>query len=344
MSRRTLVGRSSRASSAAYGLVVVCSDMSLHFPDGDNARRQLPAVCIEQTIAQTMREIVHINYLSIRDLDGTTFQVCRVGRRGRRCMMGPWPPSSTSMPIPTTRRPRPPDPWRAPPPRGTASSWCSRPTATTGRRRTTWPRARRVVDRRRREAAGSAAGVLGLARVAWLGYADSGMTGWEQNHHQGSFHRADLDEAAGRLAAILDEEDADVAGRLRLARRLRPPRPRQGPPRGAPRRRARRPPAPGARVDDEPRPGAPHVSRRRRPRAWPTSSFDPDAPMDDGNPLGTPEDEIHLAGRRQRHLHQRRAALRGPRAARRPTSGRSSHAATSFRGVLRARALHRAGP
>ena len=36
VSRRTLVRRSSRASSAAYGLVVVCSDMSLHFPDGDD--------------------------------------------------------------------------------------------------------------------------------------------------------------------------------------------------------------------------------------------------------------------------------------------------------------------
>jgi LmbE family N-acetylglucosaminyl deacetylase len=66
-----------------------------------------------------------------------------------------------------------------------------------------------VADHRRREAAASAA-VLGLARVAWLGYADSGMSGWDQNDHEGSFHRADLDEAAGRLAAILNQEHADV--------------------------------------------------------------------------------------------------------------------------------------
>ena len=53
-----------------------------------------------------------------------------------------------------------------------------------------------VVDRRRAEAEASAR-AIGTARVAWLGYADSGMTGWEQNTHEGAFHGADLDEAAG---------------------------------------------------------------------------------------------------------------------------------------------------
>ncbi|HWL41968.1 MAG TPA: PIG-L family deacetylase [Ilumatobacter sp.] len=66
-----------------------------------------------------------------------------------------------------------------------------------------------LADRRRVETERSAA-VLGAQRVAWLGYGDSGMTGWEQNGDQGSFHQADLDEAAGRLAAILTEEAADV--------------------------------------------------------------------------------------------------------------------------------------
>ena len=51
--------------------------------------------------------------------------------------------------------------------------------------------------------------VLGLARMVWLGYSDSGMTGWEQNDAEASFHRADLDEAARSLADVLDEEDAD---------------------------------------------------------------------------------------------------------------------------------------
>ncbi len=63
-------------------------------------------------------------------------------------------------------------------------------------------------DRRRSEAECSAQ-VLGVARVAWLGYADSGMTGWTQNDQETSFHRADLDEAGAALSSILDEEDAD---------------------------------------------------------------------------------------------------------------------------------------
>lgn len=67
-----------------------------------------------------------------------------------------------------------------------------------------------TVGQYRRVEAEASAKVLGLARVAWLGYSDSGMTGWEQNSGENSFHSADLDEAAGRLAVILDEEDADV--------------------------------------------------------------------------------------------------------------------------------------
>lgn len=66
-----------------------------------------------------------------------------------------------------------------------------------------------LVDRRRAETMRSAE-VLGIHRVEWLGYADSGMTGWAQNSDAGSFLQAPLDEAAERLAAILREENADV--------------------------------------------------------------------------------------------------------------------------------------
>ena len=66
-----------------------------------------------------------------------------------------------------------------------------------------------LVDRRRKELQASA-DLLGVARVVWLGYADSGMTGWEQNADPASFHLADLDEAAGRLADVLREESADI--------------------------------------------------------------------------------------------------------------------------------------
>lgn len=66
-----------------------------------------------------------------------------------------------------------------------------------------------LVDRRRAETARSAE-VLGIHRVEWLGYADSGMTGWEQNSDPSCFLQAPLEEAAERLAAILREESADV--------------------------------------------------------------------------------------------------------------------------------------
>jgi LmbE family N-acetylglucosaminyl deacetylase len=66
-----------------------------------------------------------------------------------------------------------------------------------------------VVHRRREEAAAANA-VIGTHRVEFLGYADSGMTGWEQNEHEGSFARADTEQAAQQVAAILREEAADV--------------------------------------------------------------------------------------------------------------------------------------
>jgi LmbE family N-acetylglucosaminyl deacetylase len=56
----------------------------------------------------------------------------------------------------------------------------------------------------------AAAEVLGVARCEVLGYVDSGMMGAPENDRPGSFWRADLDEAAARLAAILSEERADV--------------------------------------------------------------------------------------------------------------------------------------
>ena len=64
-------------------------------------------------------------------------------------------------------------------------------------------------ERRERETAASAE-ILGAARVAFLGYTDSGMVGTSTNDGPGAFCRADVEEAAGRLAAILTEEQADV--------------------------------------------------------------------------------------------------------------------------------------
>lgn len=55
---------------------------------------------------------------------------------------------------------------------------------------------------RRREMA-AALDALGVTDHVWLGYRDSGMAGTEDNEHPDSLHRADLDEAAGRLASII---------------------------------------------------------------------------------------------------------------------------------------------
>ena len=63
---------------------------------------------------------------------------------------------------------------------------------------------------RRMQETHAAAELLGVERVECLGYRDSGMMGRPENDAPGSFWRADVDEAASRVAAILDEEHADV--------------------------------------------------------------------------------------------------------------------------------------
>lgn len=55
-----------------------------------------------------------------------------------------------------------------------------------------------------------AAAALGVQRVEFLGYVDSGMMGEPTNDFPYSFWGADVDHAAGRLAAILTEEGADL--------------------------------------------------------------------------------------------------------------------------------------
>lgn len=66
-----------------------------------------------------------------------------------------------------------------------------------------------LVERRMAEANLSAK-VLGVSRVEWLGYRDSGMMGTPENDDPSCFWRADVEEAAARLAEIVAEEDADV--------------------------------------------------------------------------------------------------------------------------------------
>jgi LmbE family N-acetylglucosaminyl deacetylase len=67
-----------------------------------------------------------------------------------------------------------------------------------------------TLGERRASELARAAEILGLAKVYYLGYRDSGMEGLPENDAPGSFWSADVDEAAERLAAILRTEDAEV--------------------------------------------------------------------------------------------------------------------------------------
>lgn len=64
-------------------------------------------------------------------------------------------------------------------------------------------------DRRVREL-DEASEALGVSRLEFLGYVDSGMMGTPTNDAPESFWQADIDEAAGRLARILEEERAST--------------------------------------------------------------------------------------------------------------------------------------
>lgn len=55
-----------------------------------------------------------------------------------------------------------------------------------------------------------AAEILGVDRVEFLGYHDSGMMGEDTNEDPRCFWQADVGEAAARLAAVLRDEDADL--------------------------------------------------------------------------------------------------------------------------------------
>jgi len=56
----------------------------------------------------------------------------------------------------------------------------------------------------------NAARILRVNRGEFLGYRDSGMAGTADNQNPSSFHMAPVEEAAGKLIAILREEKPDV--------------------------------------------------------------------------------------------------------------------------------------
>lgn len=150
-----------------------------------------------------------------------------------------------------------------------------------------------LLDRRRAETERSCA-VLGVHRLVWLGYTDSGMTGWEQNHDPRAFMNADPDEAARRLLGIVDEESAavlvgydwhggyghpDHIAVHRAVSAAAVMRPELGVWEATMNR---------DRIRERMR-----AAREAGP-AGADETWDPDSPADDGNPFGTPEAEISL--------------------------------------------------
>jgi len=171
-----------------------------------------------------------------------------------------------------------------------------------------------LVDRRRKETERSAA-VLGVDRLVCLGYSDSGMTGWTENEHDGSFHQADVHVAAEQLAEIARAENADVltiydwhgnyghpdhikvhqvgveAGRL----------------------------VPSVRVLEATMnrdafvaviAAAKEAGVTMETPGDGEDEFDPHGPADDGNPMGTPQDELTLAIDVNAYSAKKREALR----------------------------------
>jgi mycothiol S-conjugate amidase len=72
------------------------------------------------------------------------------------------------------------------------------------------PEVRADLPRIRAEELARSVSVIGFSEVVQLGYRDSGMPESPANGHPDSFHQADLDEAVGRLVAVIRRERPQV--------------------------------------------------------------------------------------------------------------------------------------
>ena len=169
-----------------------------------------------------------------------------------------------------------------------------------------------LAERRRAETNRSAA-ALGVDRLVWLGYHDSGMTGWEANQDELSFWLADIDEAAHRLAEILLEEHADVLTIYDWHGNYGHPDHIKVHQVGSRAEQIVAGELPQLRVfeatmnRDEIRRQM-TMAREAAETFVPDDDFDPDGPMDDGNPMGMTEAELtHVVDVSQYVEHKRRA-------------------------------------
>jgi len=173
-------------------------------------------------------------------------------------------------------------------------------------------------DRRRDETMASAA-ALGIDRVVFLDYTDSGMTGWDQNNHHEAFCQADVDAVATRLADLLREEQADIFTIYDWHGGYGHPDHVQVHRVGCRTEELVRPDLPNLRVLESTmnRDGMRRMISIAQemgfdgagPEGDDGADFDPDGPMDDGNPMGTPEAELTLGVDVAGYTECKRAAI-----------------------------------
>ena len=173
-----------------------------------------------------------------------------------------------------------------------------------------------LLEHRRRRETDASAAALGISRVEFLPYHDSGMTGWDANDHDNSFLMAGLDEAAGLLAKLLLEERADVLTSYdwhgnyghpdhvkvhQVANRTK---------------QLVADELTGLRVfeatmnrDEMVRQIAMLREMGADDFGTPEEPFDPNGPMDDGNPMGTPEAELTMRVDVSEYVGQKRRSI-----------------------------------
>lgn len=163
----------------------------------------------------------------------------------------------------------------------------------------------------RRLEAEESARVLGTARLVWLGYQDSGVTGWEAGRPSGAFIAADVADAAGRVADVLDEENADFVvgydwhGNYGHPDHVQVHRVTKK----AAELAANRPMYLEATLSRDHMRRLFAMAREAGMLDARDEVMDVDAPQLDGNPIGTPESELNWAVDISSVIAQKRAAL-----------------------------------
>jgi LmbE family N-acetylglucosaminyl deacetylase len=133
------------------------------------------------------------------------------------------------------------------------------------------------------------------------------MLGWDQNAHEESFVRAQVEEAAMLLAEVLREEQADLVTGYDWHGGYGHPdhvKVHAVAKRAAELAGTRRYLETTMNRDGMRRLYEAAVALGVADQGW-----NPDTPMDDGNPLGTPEAELHWAVDVMEHLELKRSAL-----------------------------------